>query len=91
MACSELCFRHIIDLDGQLAGIEEAVIDAASLLVQAGRKAGAPLYLIKAGSRTLIGPQDLVRLSEEEVLFFETCAAPVWQPIPSTPFGQPFV
>jgi hypothetical protein len=72
MAFWDIGFRHIVDVDGQLLAIDAEVIDTASLLAKAGRPADRTLWLVRAGERFLVPPRQLVRLSQEEVLFFET-------------------
>jgi len=72
MAFWDMGFRHIVDVDGQLLAIDAEIIDTASLLAKANRPAGRPLWLIRAGERFLLQARQLVRLSQDEVLFFET-------------------
>lgn len=72
MAFWDIGFRHIVDVDGQLLAIDAEVIDTASLLAKANRPADRPLWLVRAGERFLVQARQLVRLSRDEVLFFET-------------------
>jgi hypothetical protein len=72
MAFWDMGFRHIVDVDGQLLSIDADVVDAASLLAKANRPADRSLWLVRAGERFLIQARQLVRLSQDEVLFFET-------------------
>lgn len=72
MAYWDIGFRHIVDVDGQLLAIDAEVIDTASLLAKANRPADRPLWLVRAGERFLVQARQLVRLSRDEVLFFET-------------------
>ena len=76
---SNLELRHIVDVDGQLLGIDAEVVDTATLLARANRPASSDLWLVRAGERTRIGPRQGIRLSTDDVLFFETTtAAPRW-------------
>ena len=72
MAFFDIGFRHIVDVDGQLLAIDAEVIDTASLLAKAGLTPDRQLWLVRAGERFLVQARQLVRLSESEVLFFET-------------------
>lgn len=72
MACWDIGLQHIVDVDGQLLGIDAEVIDTASLLARANRPADRDLWLIRAGERAAVQPRQLLRLSRDEVLFFET-------------------
>lgn len=65
-------FRNIVDVDGQLLAIDADVIDTASLLEKANRPADRPLWLVRAGERFRVEPRQSLRLSGDEVLFFET-------------------
>jgi len=71
----DIGMRHIVDVDGQLLAIDAEVIDTATLLERAGRPAGSVLWLVRAGERTSIEPRQLLRLSQDEVLFFATGAS----------------
>ena len=66
--------RHIVDVDGQLLGIDAEVIDTATLLSRANRPAASQLWMVRAGERTAIAPRQAIRLSQDDVLFFETSA-----------------
>lgn len=79
-------YRHIVDVDGQLIGIDAPVIDAVTLLRRTGLTGRRRLVLIRNGKRTNVGDQDRIRLREDEVLFFETAPEPVRRQ-PSTPFA----
>ncbi len=72
MAFWDIGFRHIVDVDGQLLAIDAEVIDTTSLLAKANRPSNRPLWLVRAGERFLLQARQLVRLSQDEVLFFET-------------------
>jgi hypothetical protein len=72
MAYWDTGFRHIVDVDGQLLAIDAEVIDTSSLLAKANRPADRPLWLVRAGERFAIQAKQLLRLSQDEVLFFET-------------------
>ena len=71
----DIGMRHIVDVDGQLLAIDAEVIDAASLLGRANRSTDCQLWQVSAGERFLVEPTQLLRLSEDQVLFFETCPA----------------
>ncbi len=72
MGFSDIGLRHIVDVDGQLLGIDAEVIDTASLLARANRPSERQLWCVRAGERIAVPPKHLIRLSEDEVLFFET-------------------
>lgn len=72
MALWDLGFRHIVDVDGQLLAIDADLIDSAALLAKANRSAGQPLWLVRAGERILLHAREMIRLTQDEVLFFET-------------------
>lgn len=72
MANWNIGFRHIVDVDGQLLAIDADVIDTESLLSKANRPANQPLWMVRAGERFEMQPRMLLRLSEDELLFFET-------------------
>lgn len=74
-------FRHIIDVDGQLLAIDANLIDPATLLKKANRPAGESLWLNRAGERFLMPVREMIRLPDDEVLFFETSAAAVTKPL----------
>lgn len=75
MNISNIELRHIVDVDGQLLGIDAEVVDSATLLARAKRPAGSKLWLVRAGERIAIGARQAIRLSEDAVLFFETAPA----------------
>ena len=75
MKISNIEMRHIVDIDGQLFGIDAEVVDPATLLARAKRPAGSELWLMRAGERIKIGARQAIRLSEDAVLFFETASA----------------
>lgn len=75
MACWDIGLRHIVDVDGQLLAIDTEVIDTASLLARANRPADRQLWLVRAGERFALQPKQLIRLSQDEVLFFESSNA----------------
>lgn len=72
MAYWDIGFRHIVDVDGQLLAIDAEVIDTASLLAKANHEIDRQLWLARAGEHHAISPKQLLRLSQDEVLFFET-------------------
>lgn len=72
MAYWDIGFRHIIDVDGQLLAIDAEVIDTASLLAKAKRPTDCAVWMVQAGERFLLQARQLVRLSRENVIFFET-------------------
>lgn len=63
---------HVVDVDGQLLAIDPEVVDAASLLARAGRPTDRELWHVRAGERHPLGSRQRVRLSRDEVLFFES-------------------
>ena len=74
MNISNIEHRHIVDVDGQLLGADAEVIDTATLLSRANRPVASQLWLVRAVERTALTPRQAIRLSEDDVLFFETSA-----------------
>lgn len=74
MNVSNIELRHIVDVDGQLLGIDAEVIDTATLLSRANRPAASQIWVVHAGERRAIAPRQAIRLSQDDVLFFETSA-----------------
>ena len=72
MAYWDIGLRHIVDVDGQLLAIDAEVIDTASLLAKANLPTDRQLWLVRAGEFFALGTKQLLRLSTDEVLFFET-------------------
>lgn len=72
MGSWDLGMRHIVDVDGQLLAIDAEVIDTTSLLARANRPIDRQLWLVRAGERFLLRARQLVQLSRDEVLFFES-------------------
>lgn len=72
MAYWDIGLRHIVDVDGQLLAIDAEVIDTASLLAKANLPTDRRLWLVRAGECFALGAKQLLRLSQDEVLFFET-------------------
>ncbi|MDK3159684.1 hypothetical protein QPK87_24385 [Kamptonema cortianum] len=68
----DLGMKHIVDVDGQLLAIDADVIDTTRLLEKANRPTDSHLAMVRAGERILLQPRQLIRLSADEVLFFET-------------------
>ncbi|WP_157082114.1 hypothetical protein [Sphingomonas pruni] len=72
MAYWDIGFRHIVDVDSQLLAIDAEVINSATLLAKANQPADRQLWMVRAGERFRVQPRQLLRLSRDEVLFFET-------------------
>lgn len=72
MALWDIGFRHIVDVDGQLLAIDADLIDPATLLTKANRPSDRQLWLVRAGERLPLNARQMIRLPEDEVLFFET-------------------
>lgn len=72
MGSWDIGLRHIVDVDGQLLAIDAEVIDTASLLSRANRPTDRRLWLVRAGERFALRSKQLIRLSQDEVLFFES-------------------
>ncbi len=72
MALWDIGFRHIVDVDGQLLAIDADMIDPATLLSKANCSPERQLWLVRAGERILLRARQLIRLPNDEVLFFET-------------------
>lgn len=75
MAYWDIGFRHIVDVDSQLLAIDAEIIDTAALLAKASQPADRQLWMVRAGERFKMQPRQLIRLSRDEVLFFETVPA----------------
>jgi len=75
MAYWDIGLNHIVDVDGQLLAIDAEAIDATALLARARRSADRQLWLIRAGERFAIHPRQVIPLSRDEVLFFESAHA----------------
>ena len=56
----------------ELLAIDADLIDPASLLTKANRSPDRQLWLVRAGERLLLQARQMIRLSQDEVLFFET-------------------
>ena len=72
MAFWDIGFRHIVDVDGQLLAIDSDLIDPATLLAKANRSSGLQIWLVRAGERFALQARQMIRLPQDEVLFFET-------------------
>lgn len=72
MAFWDIGFRHIVDVDGQLLAIDADLIDPATLLAKANRSTDRQLWLVRAGERLALQARQMIRLPQDEVLFFET-------------------
>ena len=72
MAYWDIGLNHIVDVDGQLLAVDAEVIDASTLLARAGLPADLQLWLVRAGERFAVKSRQLLRLSRDEVLFFES-------------------
>lgn len=70
--------RHIVDVDGQLIGVDAAVVTIADLLTRADRGGDRSIFVVRDGMRTPVAKRQSIVLSEDEVLFLETMhAAPM--------------
>ncbi|ATY30604.1 hypothetical protein [Sphingomonas psychrotolerans] len=72
MAYWDIGLHHIVDVDGQLLAIDAELIDTASLLAKANQPTDRTLWMVRAGERRPMDVKQLLRLSRDEVLFFET-------------------
>lgn len=82
MALWDIGFRHIVDLDGQLLAIDADLIDPATLLAKANRPSDRQLWQVRAGERLPIRARQMIRLPEDEVLFFESAdVRSAWKPV----------
>jgi hypothetical protein len=79
-------FRHIVDVDGQLIGIDAPVIDPITLMGRTDLTGERRLILVRHGLRTSVDLEDSIVLREDEVLFFETLPVPVRHE-PAMPFA----
>jgi hypothetical protein len=81
MALWDIGFRNIVDVDGQLLAIDADLIDPATLLAKANRPADGQLWLVRAGEGLLLQARQMIRLNQDEVLFFETAEVrQAWEP-----------
>lgn len=74
MAFWDMGFRNIVDIDGQLLAIDVDLVEPAALLAKASQPTNQPLWLVRAGERILLQARQMIRLTQDEVLFFETNA-----------------
>lgn len=65
-------FRHIVDVDGQLHGIENRCVDARAILALAGLDGRHPLYRVHGDLAIEIEQGRPISLSEDEVAFFRS-------------------
>jgi len=72
MAIWDRELRHIVDVDGQLLGIDQPEVDVATLLARACLPPDRCISLVLDGQRIPIGNGQRIRLSERDVLVFET-------------------
>lgn len=72
MASWDIGMKHIVDIDGQLLAIDDEVIDTTTLLKRAALATDRTLWLVRAGEQFTLHARQAVRLSRDEVLFFET-------------------
>lgn len=72
MAYWDIGLKHIVDVDGQLLAIDAESIDVDTLLERAALPSASALWLVRAGQRFLLHPQQSVQLPHDEVLFFES-------------------
>ena len=72
MATWDIGMRHIVDVDGQLLAIDAELIDVTALLSKANRPLDRQLWIVRSGERFLINPKSMIRLHQDEVLFFES-------------------
>lgn len=56
------------------------MIDTASLLARANCPTDSLIWMVHAGERVSIQPKQFIRLSEHDVVFFETSSAANWSP-----------
>lgn len=74
-------FRHVVDVDGQLHGVEERLVAVSTLLALAGRDGRDTLFRVDRGCAVALDPARPVALSEDEVAFFETASAVARHPM----------
>jgi hypothetical protein len=60
MIFSDIGLRHIVDVDGQLLGIDAEMIDPTMLLKRANRPSDSSLWMIHAGERVAVYPDQLI-------------------------------
>ncbi|TPG40557.1 hypothetical protein EAH79_11720 [Sphingomonas koreensis] len=73
-------FRHIVDVDGLLIGIEQTAIDVDQLLSRAGLPQGQGHGLVRlSGEQAITLPGDhLIQLREDDVPFFRSVRVTAW-------------
>ena len=74
MSFGEASFRYIVDVDGQLHGVERTCVDSRTLLALAGLDDGRRLLQIRGDLAVEVEPGSPVRLSEDEVAFFRSAS-----------------
>jgi hypothetical protein len=72
-------FRHIVDVDGLLIGIEQAAIDADHLMRRAGLPEGRRLLRLSGEQAFPIAVGHEIQLSENEVPFFRSMPISAWE------------
>jgi len=73
-------FRHIVDVDGLLLGIEQQAIDADQLLRRARLPAGRRLVRLSGEDASPVAAGQQIQLSEDEVQFFRSMPTSAWAP-----------
>ncbi|GEM71948.1 MAG: hypothetical protein GY736_08900 [Sphingomonas sp.] len=71
-------FRHIVDVDGMLIGVDPVIVTPASLLARAGVATDRAVMLVVDDVETTIAADVAMTLSETQVVFLRTrppCAA----------------
>lgn len=71
-------FRHIVDVDGMLIGVDPVIVTPASLLARAGVATDRAVMLVVDDVETTIAADVAMTLSETQVVVLRTrlsCAA----------------
>ncbi|MBA2933059.1 hypothetical protein HZF05_03005 [Sphingomonas sp. CGMCC 1.13654] len=77
MSYWDIGMRHIVDIDGQPLAIDVEVIETTALLARENRPLDRRLWQIRAGEYHPVLPNQLIRLEEDQVTFFETTPLPI--------------
>lgn len=65
-------FRHIVDVDGMLIGVDPVIVTPVSLLARAGLATDLEVMLVVDDVETAIAADGAMTLSETQVVFLRT-------------------
>ncbi len=65
-------FRHIVDVDGMLIGVDPVIVTPASLLARAGVASDRAVILVADDVETIIAADVAMTLSETQIVYLRT-------------------